>query len=184
MQRNVVEHKSGAPNSPPSPPPDATNPNRDNTIFDDVYITMLAKMTMLIIPVVNEVFGTNYSLDEECVTLRNEHITRGGKIITDSLVRIKEKLYHIECQSTPDGTMVIRMFEYDFAVALEESYHNKDFTEINFPVSAVVFLRKPSDMTDKLTLKVNFPQNKSIEYEVPVIKVQEYSLDELFNRLC
>ena len=47
------------------------------------------------------------------------------KRITDSnlsLISLKgiSKRYHLECQSTPDGTMEIRMWEYDAQVALME----------------------------------------------------------------
>ncbi|MBU5479754.1 hypothetical protein [Blautia sp. MSJ-19] len=30
-------------------------------------------------------------------------------------------MYHIECQSTDDTTMVIRMIEYDFAIGIEHA---------------------------------------------------------------
>lgn len=35
----------------------------DNTIFDDVFRTMLEKMPELVIPLINEVFGKSYPAD-------------------------------------------------------------------------------------------------------------------------
>ena len=35
----------------------------NNTIFDDVFQTMLEKMPELIVPVINEIFGTEYPMD-------------------------------------------------------------------------------------------------------------------------
>ena len=35
----------------------------------------------------------------------------------------QRKRYHIECQSTEDGSMIVRMFEYDTQLALE----NREF---------------------------------------------------------
>lgn len=35
--------------------------HNDNTIFDDVFRTMLEKMPHLVIPVINEIFHTSYS---------------------------------------------------------------------------------------------------------------------------
>lgn len=32
----------------------------DNTIFDDVFKTMIEKMPSLAVPLINEVFGTEY----------------------------------------------------------------------------------------------------------------------------
>ena len=82
----------------------------NSTIFDDVFRTMLEKMPQLIIPLINEVFGTDYPGDIPIVQRRNEHYTRKGAIITDSHLFIADKIYHIECQSTSDSTMVIRIF--------------------------------------------------------------------------
>ncbi|MBR0092853.1 MAG: hypothetical protein IJP92_14265, partial [Lachnospiraceae bacterium] len=86
-------------------------------IFDNVYRTMATKMPELIIPLINEVFGTNYRSDRKIEQLRNEFYEKDGKIITDSVFRIGDKLYHIELQSTEDRTMALRMIQYDFAIA-------------------------------------------------------------------
>lgn len=86
----------------------------NNTIFDDVFRTLVEKMPQLTIPLINEIFGTNYPEDIEMEQRRNEHQTKDGEVITDSHLQIGEKSYHLECQSTKDSTMVIRMLEYDF----------------------------------------------------------------------
>ena len=69
----------------------------DNTIFDDVFRTTVEKMPELAIPLINEVFGTDYLQDTEILQGRNEHISPGGKIITDSYMIIGNKRYHLEC---------------------------------------------------------------------------------------
>ena len=84
-----------------------------STIFDDVFRTMLEKMPQLAIPLINEVFGTSYLEDIKIIQKRNEHQTQNGRVITDSHLLIANRVYHIECQSTDDSTMVIRMIEYD-----------------------------------------------------------------------
>ena len=45
----------------------------DNTIFDDVFRTMMEKMTFLVVPLINDVFHTSYPADVEIVQLRNEY---------------------------------------------------------------------------------------------------------------
>ena len=37
---------------------------RDNTIFDDVFRTMMEKMTFLVVPLINDVFHTSYPADD------------------------------------------------------------------------------------------------------------------------
>lgn len=51
-------------------------------------------------------------------------------------------MYHLECQSTKDETMVIRMFEYDISIAIEHaSLEENDIWEIEFPQSCVLYIR-------------------------------------------
>ena len=56
----------------------------DNTIFDDVFRTMMEKMTFLVVPLINDVFHTSYPADVEIVQLRNEYQRVDGEIITDT----------------------------------------------------------------------------------------------------
>ena len=91
-----------------------------NTPYDDVFRTLLNDCSSLIIPIVNEIFHESYSGDEAVEFYPNEHFVNGqdGKErerITDSCFGIRGrslKKYHIECQSTSDDTMLVRMFEY------------------------------------------------------------------------
>ena len=48
----------------------------NNTIFDNVFRTMLEKMPELVVPLINEVFGTNYPADIAVEQQRNEHQTK------------------------------------------------------------------------------------------------------------
>lgn len=59
-----------------------------STIFDDVFRTIAQKILYLLIPLINEVFGTVYSDEQEFEQLRNEHYEKYGKAITDSIIRI------------------------------------------------------------------------------------------------
>lgn len=113
----------------------------NSTIFDDVFRTMLEKMLYLAIPLINEVFGTSYPEDIEIIQKRNEHQTQNGRIITDSHLLIANRIYHIECQSTDDATMVIRMIEYDFAISLENVQRENGRYRMYFPQSCVLYLR-------------------------------------------
>ena len=92
-----------------------------NTPYDDAFRTLLQDCPELVIPLINELFGTNYTGQEVVITNSNENFLRNPegkkeKRITDSnlsLISLKgiSKRYHLECQSTPDGTMEIRMWE-------------------------------------------------------------------------
>lgn len=51
----------------------------NNTIFDDVFRTMLEKMPYLAVPLINEVFHTSYPQDVKITQLRNEYMEKDGK---------------------------------------------------------------------------------------------------------
>ena len=50
----------------------------NNTIFDDVFRTMIEKMSYLAVPLINEVFHTSYPEDVKITQLRNEHQQKDG----------------------------------------------------------------------------------------------------------
>ena len=64
-------------------------------------------MPELVIPLINEAFGTAYPQDVSILRGENEHHTVNGKIITDSYLIIGSRKYHLECQSTGNSTMLL-----------------------------------------------------------------------------
>ena len=154
----------------------------NNTIFDDVFRTMIEKMPYLAVPLINEVFHTSYSEDVKITQLRNEHQQKDGEIITDSCLLIGKKMYHIECQSTDDTTMAIRMIEYDFAIAVENAEKQGRRYRIEFPRSCVLFLRSSGNTPDYLEADVIFPDGKTHVYSIPTIKMADYTKDHIFEK--
>lgn len=154
----------------------------NNTIFDDVFRTMIEKMSYLAVPLINEVFHTSYPEDVKITQLRNEHQQKDGEIITDSCLLIGKKMYHIECQSTDDTTMAIRMIEYDFAIAVENAEKQGQRYRIEFPRSCVLFLRSSGNTPDYLEADVIFPDGKTHVYSIPAIKMADYTKDHIFEK--
>ena len=153
-----------------------------STIFDDVFRTIAQKMPQLLIPLINEVFHTNYSEDTDFEQLRNEHYEKYGKIITDSIIRIGPHLYHIECQSERDADMAIRMFEYDISIALEHTSKTADIWEIEFPQSCVLYVRNHRHLPKYHTAIVKFADGQQVTYQVPIIHAQKYTVNALFEK--
>ncbi len=157
-----------------------------STVFDDVYRTMVQKMPALMIPLINEVFHTDYPEDIAKAQLRNEHLEIQKKLITDSILKISGRTYHIECQSTPDGQMALRMFEYGAAIALDETRQLSSATDgvehIRFPYASVLYLRSTEQTPSALTAIVDFPDGQQVRYRVPLVKVQSFPLDEIMEK--
>jgi len=157
--------------------------------YDDVFRTLLNDCSSLIIPVINEVFGEDYSGKEKIVFSPNEHFLNQqdgdeGERITDTCFRIlgrETKRYHLECQSSPDSSMLVRFFEYDTQIALDEGEVSGNVLTVTFPHSAVLFLRCSRSTPDRLRIRMVTPGG-SLEYDVLVMKSQQYTLEEIFDK--
>lgn len=160
------------------------------TPYDDVFRTMLIDCKKLVIPVINEVFGENYTGDEDVVFRQNEHFKNQQdgmleKIITDSSFQIvgkTTKKYLFECQSTEDNSMLIRIFEYATQIALEDDRSlvaNKLIVTI--PHSALLLLRSSKNSPDSLVIEIQTPGG-DVEFSVPVMKVRNYTIEDVFEK--
>ena len=138
-------------------------------------------MPELVIPLINEVFGKNYPADIPIVQMRNEHQTQSGEIITDSRLLIADKIYHIECQSTSDSKMVLRMIEYDFAIGLEDAKMENGIYRMYFPHSCVIYLRGKGRKAN-LTLEIIVPDGQTLKYNLPAVYVEKYTRDTIFQK--
>ena len=146
-----------------------------------MFRTLLEKMPELAVPLINEVFGNSYPEDIEIIQKRNEHQTKQGEIITDSHLLIADKAYHIECQSTHDSSMVIRMIEYDFSISLESMRLEDGKYQMYFPHSCILYLRGNQERK-LLSVEMIMPDGSVTEYKIPAIYVGHYTKDEILQK--
>lgn len=98
-----------------------------NTPYDDVFRTLLNDCPDLIIPVLNEAFGTSFIIGRDMVRKGDNKFfftKQDGvqkEIVSDSHIMVGGKMFHIECQSSADGSMAVRMFEYDVQIAMQHA---------------------------------------------------------------
>ena len=159
-------------------------------IYDSVFRTILNDCSRLIIPIINITFGEAYTGDERIEFFPNEHfIDRQNepdqKRITDTNFAIYgrvKKTYHWECQSTPDSKMLIRLFEYDAQIALDSGEVNRETLTVEFPNTAVIYLRCYKTTTPDVYRYVIKTPGGIVEYDVPILKTQKYTLEEIFEK--
>ena len=159
-------------------------------IYDGAFRTILNDCRKLIIPVINEIFGETYTGEEEIQFFPNEHFIDqqdepDKERITDTNFRIAGstvKKYHLECESSlPDGKITIRLFEYDAQIALDEGEVTEETLTVTFPNTAVLYLRAYKKTPDKMKYVIVTPGG-TVQYDVPIMKVQTYSLDNIFEK--
>lgn len=76
--------------------------------------------------------------------------------------------------------MVIRMAEYDFAISIENVKKENGIFRMRFPHSAVIYLR--GTRKKRLRMELIMPDGKIVRYQVPVLCVQKYTKDEIFQK--
>ncbi len=159
-------------------------------IYDGAFRKILNDCKQLIIPMINEIFGEDYTGKEKIEFRPNEHFLdqqddANQERITDTNFTIwgrEKKKYHLECESSlPDGRMTIRLFEYDAQIALDEGKVIGETLTVTFPNTAVLYLRSRKKMPDKMKYVIKTPGG-TVEYDVPIMKMQEYSLDDIFAK--
>ena len=152
------------------------------TIFDDVFKTICERMPDLLVPVINEAFGTDYPLDVNIVRLDKELQFGDRKLIADAHLLIADKRYHIECQSTNDKRMIVRMLEYDLAIALEAPQEAPDGYAIVLPRSCVVYLRGQMPERKDLSVSVIVDNETLGKYTVKALEVENYDVDGILAK--
>ena len=158
-------------------------------IYDSAFRTMLNDCSSLILPVLNETFREHYTGTEKIEFYPNEHFVEkqdeiNEKRITDTNFVVKgkiEKKYHWECRSTIDSKMLIRLFEYDAQIALDQGICENGILTVEFPNSAVLYLRSTSKTPKKYLYRLKTPCG-SLEYDVPIIKIKSYNLEDIFQK--
>ena len=159
-------------------------------IYDGAFRTILNDCRQMIIPVINEIFKEDYTGNEIIEFHPNEHFIEqqdaaNQERITDTNFIIygkKKKKYHLECESSlPDGRMTIRLFEYDEQIALDEGEVVNETLTVTFPNTAVLYLRNYKKTPDKMRYVIKTPGG-TVEYDVPIMKVQEYTLEDIFSK--
>ena len=160
------------------------------TIYDGAFRTILNDCRKLIIPVINEIFGETYTGEEEIRFFPNEHFLdqqdeADKERITDTNFTVFGKVpkkYHLECESSlPDGKITIRLFEYDAQIALDEGEVTEETLTVTFPNTAVLYLRTYNKTPDKMKYVIVTPGG-TVQYDVPIMKVQTYSLEDIFGK--
>lgn len=151
-----------------------------SNIYDSVFKAMVHKTPKLLIPFINEVFGRRYEIDAPIMQFNEEHEGPLGTRISDSVFRIEDMVYHLECQSTHDASMVVRVVEYDFSIALQEALEQGAPYRMKFPSSCVLLLRHASKTPDYLEMEM--PDSESFCHHTKIYKTQLVSEEEIFRR--
>lgn len=168
--------------------------NRQYQFWDELNKRYVNNHARQIIPLLNDVFNKQYTMDtfvellstEYSVNMPGEDGKKLRSIFADLLLKVGEKdMYHIEWQMKEDAEMVLRMLEYDFHIALTHGTmrgaraQKRGNFEMIIPKSVILYLKHTRNTPDKASCRIHFPDGTSVKYTVPVVKVQGYSPEDI-----
>lgn len=164
--------------------------------FDSALAAMVTKLERYVIPLVNEVFGKQYSENTRVEIRNNKHVIRQPdgslkKRETDAYVELSEaekqghpaaRYYHFECETWYDRSIVLRIAEYASVIAEENAEEQRDGVILNYPDSAVIFLRPGKKIPKAMKITHRLPNGAEVSYEVPALQITDYGVDEIFEK--
>jgi hypothetical protein len=162
--------------------------NLTEQLWDEITKSIAEKMPAQFLPLIKEEFGKEYPSGTSVTLLSTESITppkkpdvHMSKILSDIVLLVdNQNLYHFECEVNLDNEMVIRMIEYDFHTALTHNLSlddNQNF-QLKFPQSVIMY-PGTSPMPESQKCTITFPDGFEYTYTVPIVKIQQYSLEEI-----
>ena len=158
--------------------------------YDDIFKSMKYRNINLFIPVINESFGTNYTRDDKITILSSEgDITKmaDGEVdiysrTSDFIIKIRDELYMLECQSYNDGTMAIRIAEYAFIFASRNAVWENGRVTLRMPNYRVIYVKCNTSTPVCTQITYTFPDGQTINYDAKNVIIEAYSKEEILKK--
>ena len=165
------------------------SPLPDDKLWDEITKSIADHMPNQLFPLFQEAFGKTYPKNTPIRLIQTEYpipskttTDKISSIYSDITLLVNESdLYHIECQMTNDKDMVIRMIEYDFHFALRHGIQmeSPNVYTLYFPNSTVIYPEKNDNIPENLLCRIIFPDGSIHQYNIPTMKIQMYSLEDI-----
>ena len=150
-------------------------------LFDLMFKRLLHLSSVSIVHFINGLFGTNHAPDSTIEYPKTETVTRNLRhIISDILIVINKVFaYHLEAQIDNDENIALRVFEYDWQAGLQSKTVSGNVITVKFPRSIVMYWETTKNTPDVVTLRLEFPDGETYDYQVKSFKFLDYTMKEL-----
>lgn len=167
------------------------NTKLDNVhLWDEIFNTIVDVMPEQFFPLFKEVYGKEYPKGTPIIRLstvsstytENPEAPPGSRRSDTTLLVNGTDYYHLECQMRNDQDMVIRMIAYDMHFAMQYSTFpdsQQGGFVMHFPRSTVIYPEQNKNLPAFLRCKIIFPDESEHIYQIPTIRIQSYSLQEI-----
>ena len=159
-------------------------------LWDEIMKALVYTMPEQLFPLIEEVYGITYPKGtavqflstEQPVFPNNTEEAFTSQFMDLSVLIARTDYYHIECQMKNDHQMVIRMLSYDLHFAMQHCETEQDAAGemiLRFPRSVVLYPEKNGKIPDRLRCRIIFQDDSEHTYQVPTVKMQDYSMEEI-----
>ena len=159
-------------------------------LWDEIMKALVYTMPEQLFPLIEEVYGITYPKGTTVQFLSTEQPVFPSdttEALTSQFMDLSVLIngtdyYHIECQMKNDHQMVIRMLSYDLHFAMQHYEAEQDATGemiLHFPRSVVLYPEKNGKIPDWLRCRIIFQDDSEHTYQVPTVKMQDYSMEEI-----
>ncbi len=155
-----------------------------NQIYDKIFKKILTLSNKAVINLINGLFDTNHP-EGSTITYNWTEFEDGDlkRTLADTLLTINGiHTYHIEAQMEKDDDIVFRVFEYGYRHADRVRVKEDGRYILPFPEPRVIYLYNTGTVPDTYTMTLDFGNQGTFEYSLPVFKYLEAPLEELDKR--
>lgn len=171
----------------------STNLFVNDKLWDEIFKSIVNTMPEQLFPLFREAYGKEYPPGTAIQLLAAEHSTYlddpgespSSNLMDIALLVAGTDYYHIECQMHNDWQMVLRMVCYDLHFSLLHTASSESDTgevTIRFPRSVVLYPDRNDALPDSLRCRILFPDQTEHIYQIPTVRIQTYSLDEIHKK--
>lgn len=120
---------------------------------------------MLMVCLINGIFGECFPLDSEAIPINNEHISNNlSKSYSDIAWKVAGHPFHLEEQINKKKLMTAECFDYDYFLAKEVWQDNP--YDRDFPSTCVIYPGRVKNIEEKSTFRINFRGSETFNYSV------------------
>ncbi len=158
--------------------------------YDDAFRTMLVECDDLTLALINFMFENHYDQTARIIRRGNEHFKEKAdgsddKRISDSLLEVeyehKVQKYHIECESGKvDSSILVKLFEYETQIALDDSIIEGDTMRLTFPNMGLLVLAANKNLPNKMYIQIEASEGTTY-HQAKVIKVSDFTMERIME---
>ena len=161
-------------------------------LWDEIFKSIIRRMPEQLLPLISHVFHRDYPKTAHIELLSTEYPVPKKtapkeltSVFADIALRIAHTdVYHMECQMEKQDAISIRMVEYDTHIAIlygSENNRKDEAHTLHYPYSIIIYLESNDTIPKHSLCRMHFPNGTETLYSIPVVKVQDYTLQDIQN---